>query len=324
MLGTNTTALSLSYTATGYTNSQRTEESQCIIRDYRLLLILSVTIGVCLCGLVENGMVMWFLGFHMKKSPFTVYILNLAIADFSLLLFLLVIFSLYITIAISCSRLYIFSTYLLIYLFLLWYFTSMYLLTAVSMERCLSVLFPIWYRCHRPKCLSAVICGVLWAFSGLLVCLVLLNCYAFFNISCQKIFQNIGIVNFLIFSFFPFLSNLTLFIKLRYGSQRRHPGKLYVAILLNVIFFFAFGFPLSAMMFLESIIPLNIFYTHISYLMASLNSSINPIIYFLVGSYRQRRFQGPVKDAFHRVFAEKVMCEESSRGPRDTAVETTV
>ncbi|XP_067151369.1 LOW QUALITY PROTEIN: proto-oncogene Mas-like [Apteryx mantelli] len=285
------------------------------------------TAQVSLCGLGGNGMVVWFLGFHMKKSPFTVYILNLAITDLSLLRFLLVILPLDMVIEISCSPLYnyIFSKYLPIDLFLLWYFTSMYLLAAMSMERCPSVLFPIWYRGHRPKCLSGIVGGVIWFLLGLFVCLFFLGCYSPFNMNCRHIFLQLGIANFFIFSFFPFLSNLTLLIRLRYGSQRRHPGRLFVAILLNdVIVFFAFGFPLTAVMFLDSMIDLNIFYPYISYLLASLNSSINLVIYFLVGSYRQRRFQDSVKVTFYRVFAEKATCEEGSQGPSDTAVETTV
>ena len=61
-----------------------------------------------------------------------------------------------------------------------------------------------------------------------------------------------------------------------------------------------------------------------SYLLASLNSSVNPVIYFLVGSCRQRRFQGSVKVAFRRVFEEKVVSEEGSHMPEDTMVETTL
>ncbi|XP_009693313.1 PREDICTED: mas-related G-protein coupled receptor member D-like [Cariama cristata] len=127
--------------------------------------------GVWFCGLLGNVVVMRFLGFHMKKSPFTVYVLNLAITDFFLILF----------------------------------FFSIYLLTAISVERCLSILFPIWYRCHCPNHLSGIVCGVLWALPGL------------------------------------FITSLSLLVAAK--------------------------------------------------------SSINPLIYFLVGSYQHRQFQGSVKAA---------------------------
>ncbi|KFW07330.1 Proto-oncogene Mas, partial [Eurypyga helias] len=178
------------------------------------------------------------------------------------------------------------------------------LLTAMSMERCLSVLFPIWYRCRRPKHFSGITCGVLWALAGVLISLNFMGCYYPMGINCIQLLQGISIMNFIIFSLFPFLSNLSLFMKLRYGTQKQHPGKLYVVVLLSVIFLFIFGFPFSVVVFLEPIY-LNLFYIHISYLLASLNSSINPYIYFLVGSCQQRRFQVSAKAAFRRVFEEK-------------------
>lgn len=48
-------------------------------------------------------------------------------------------------------------------LVILTYSTSLYLLTAVSDERCLSVLWPIWYQLHRPTYLSALMYALLWA-----------------------------------------------------------------------------------------------------------------------------------------------------------------
>ncbi|NXX23028.1 MRGRD protein, partial [Podargus strigoides] len=139
---TNTTDLSLSYTTSGYSDSEAVNQSWCTTEGYSMLIISGVCIGTCLCGLVGNMMVLWLLCFHMKKSPFIVYVLNLAVADFSLLLFLLVNLTLSIISTVSCTFLYEHSltNYILMDLFLVWYFASMYLLTAMSLERCLSVL----------------------------------------------------------------------------------------------------------------------------------------------------------------------------------------
>lgn len=90
-----------------------------------------------------------------------------------------------------------------------------------------------------------------------------------------------------------------------------------------MIFLFIIGFPFSALIFLDPIY-LNPFYHHISYLLASLNSSINPLIYFLVGSCRQHQFQGSAQVALRRVFEEKAVSKERSHVPGDTAVETTL
>lgn len=61
-------------------------------------------------------------------------------------------------------------------LFLFYYLSSTYLLTAISEERCLPVLFPTWYRCHHHSHLSDIVCGVLWALPGLCICLTSICC----------------------------------------------------------------------------------------------------------------------------------------------------
>ncbi|NXN33374.1 MAS protein, partial [Nycticryphes semicollaris] len=138
----NTTDFSLVYSSFEYEDSLPVTEYWCISCNYTALIIPGFFIVICLCGLVGNMMVVWFLGFHMKKNPFTVYVLNLAIADFSLLLVILAIRTLFIISTLYYIDLpeYEFSYFFLMYLFLFWYLASMYLLTAMSIERCASVL----------------------------------------------------------------------------------------------------------------------------------------------------------------------------------------
>ncbi|NWU58451.1 MAS protein, partial [Dromas ardeola] len=139
---TNTTVLSLKSMDSGYPDSQPVTKYCCIKQNYSAMIIVAVFIGFCLCGLVGNTVVIRFLGFQMKKNPFTVYVLNLAIADFSLLLFLLVTLTLHIISTVYNSFLFehYLSYYTLMVLFLFCYYAGMYLLTAMSMERCASVL----------------------------------------------------------------------------------------------------------------------------------------------------------------------------------------
>ncbi|NXI94375.1 MAS protein, partial [Psophia crepitans] len=138
---TNTTDLPLNDMTSESAVSWAVNQSHCILH-YSMLAVSGFFIGICLCGLVGNMVVMWFLCFHTKKSPFTVYVLNLATADFLLLLVLLVSLILYLISTAYCSFSfqYQMTNYILTALFLFSYFASMYLLTAMSMERCLSVL----------------------------------------------------------------------------------------------------------------------------------------------------------------------------------------
>ncbi|XP_068004659.1 proto-oncogene Mas-like [Melanerpes formicivorus] len=222
----------------------------------------------------------------MKKNPFTVYVLNLAIADFSLLLILLAKFTLYFIPWVYCIDYTEFhlANAILFVMFLFCYLAGMYLLTAMSVERCLAAVFPVCIDCYHTQSV-------------------------------------LSIVNIALFASIPLLSNLALFIKLRCGSQRRHPGKLYVAVLLSVLFVVLLGFPFSVEIFISFYYPKDFY---VSFLLASLNSSINPVIYFLVGSCQHCRIQCSIRVAFQRLFDEGATSEERSHVPGDAVMETSV
>ncbi|XP_054028004.1 proto-oncogene Mas-like [Dryobates pubescens] len=286
-----------------------------------ILIIVCVCTCICVCGLVGNAAVLWLLGFCMKRNPFTVYVLNLAVADCSLLLILLAKFTLYFIAWVYCIDYMVFdlANVILFIMFLFCYVAGMYLLTAMSVERCLAALFPVWYRCHRSKHCSAIMCGLLWTLAALFVILLFLACP--FRIDCYQAQTVLSIVNIALFAYIPLLSNLVLFIKLRGGSQRRHPGKLYVAVLLSVLFLVVLGIPFSVEILVSFYYPQRFY---ISFLLASLNSSINPVIYFLVGSCQHCRIQCSIKVAFQRLFEEGATSEERSQVSGDAVMETSV
>ncbi|XP_032546181.1 proto-oncogene Mas-like [Chiroxiphia lanceolata] len=288
----------------------------CLIIPYKLIVFGGVCLGISLCGLVGNGMVMWFLGFHMKQSPFTVYILNLAVADFSLILmfFLILVFFF-----ILVTFYFVFVVGFLCHVFDL---SSLGLLTALSVERCVSVLFPIWYRCHRPRHLSGIVSGTLWALAGVFVSLLYIT-YTFSEHS-GEVLPGVVLAFSVILSVLMLVSNLFLITKLLCGSQRQHPGRLYVAILLNIIVFFAFGIPFCMDVFLNLPSSGDLFpEDDIPLLLALLDCCLNPVIYVLVGSCRRRRFHRSVKVALRRAFEEKAGNEERNHVCWDTVVEVT-
>ncbi|NWW98765.1 MRGRD protein, partial [Caloenas nicobarica] len=112
---------------------------------FGLKVFAGVCMGISLCGLVGNGVVVRFLGSHVKKSPFTVYILILAVADFSLLpLFVLLILA-FLSLTAIWSYLHEFISFYMGFLLFVEFLShafdlgSLGLLTAISVERwCLS------------------------------------------------------------------------------------------------------------------------------------------------------------------------------------------
>uniref|UniRef100_A0A671FSL3 G-protein coupled receptors family 1 profile domain-containing protein n=1 Tax=Rhinolophus ferrumequinum TaxID=59479 RepID=A0A671FSL3_RHIFE len=267
-----------------------------------LIPIFLVTI-IAQVGLAGNVVVLWLLGFRMRRNAISVYILNLAGADFLLLccqiaLSLFVLKDYFQSVPISLPS--FFNPVLFTTVLTFAYITGLCFLSVISTERCLSVLCPIWYRCHRPRHTSTVMCALLWALSLLLS---ILN-----GIYCDFLFADFSqvwcsVFNFITAGWLIFLcvllsgSSLALVTRLLCGSQRVQPTRLYVTVLLTVLVFLLCGQPWGICWFLmfwikshsdESSHLVNL----VAFVLSCVNSCANPIIYFFVGSFRQRWRKG--------------------------------
>uniref|UniRef100_A0A8C4W2L9 MAS1 proto-oncogene, G protein-coupled receptor n=1 Tax=Gopherus evgoodei TaxID=1825980 RepID=A0A8C4W2L9_9SAUR len=272
------------------------DQDRCFIP---IVVISSISLFICLVGLVGNGMVLWFLGFPVKKEPFTIYILNLAIADFGFLLCMvafLIIIILYLHMDFLVGFVVI-EAIQWVALFI--YNTGLYLLTDISIHRCLSVLYPIWYRCHHPKNLSSIVCALLWALS---ILVTRLECYFCINdYDCSKMTIFSCVLSFLIFTPLMVLSSL----------DPVHQGPLYIVIMVTILFFLMFALPprvIVLMAFLNHSM-IHLFVMSLVILLPCMNSSINSFLYFLIGRHGKQQLREPLREVFQRIFNEKAVRE---------------
>ncbi|XP_070798104.1 mas-related G-protein coupled receptor member H-like [Pituophis catenifer annectens] len=273
-----------------------------IMSDYSKSIIFSVVITICCIGVPLNGIVIWLLGFQIKRNPFTVLILNLAIADFGVLIFM----------AIFCIDFFIcfiqpvIPWEIVLSLFKVAYINGLFLLTAISIDRCVAVFYPIWHRCSRPKYLSSSVCAFLWIFSSILIGIHHIMKYFFLYDDTWNLHLIVTAVLCL-----PLItiSTVILFIKIRMKPEQIKRRRLLVMILITLLCFLIFTFPLY--IFVVSTYFLK---TENSFLVygldfylcpsACLNSSINPVIYFLVGRKKRARTRESIKVVFQRVFRD--------------------
>ncbi|XP_053569071.1 mas-related G-protein coupled receptor member D [Bombina bombina] len=277
----------------------------------------SSAVALCLFGMVGNIIVFWYLCFRIPKNKYTVYIINLVAADFLFLTFTVFIMGIQLNSLLSVNddftgkeQLYIFAE--IFYDFA--QYSGMFFLTAISVERCLSVLFPIWYQCNRRKNQSSIVC----------ICLWILGCSESLieNVACSpKDFKaqtntctGIEIMTFVISIAIclPLMvtSSLILVFRIQRTLRQQYPPRLYVIIIAAVFLFILSVTPFSFMWFLFyfNLLPLDVHIVSLFYasvFCTVLNSTLNPYIYFIVGRHRKSTPKVSIHEILQRAFHEE-------------------
>ncbi|KFP70651.1 Proto-oncogene Mas, partial [Acanthisitta chloris] len=177
------------------------------------------------------------------------------------------------------------------------------LLTAISIQRCGSIYCPLWYRCHHPERLSVVVCVLLWALSITVIATVTSLCLLHDHEHCQVTLICMYVLNLLLFAPAMLISCTILFIKVLCGSQQHQAKRLHIIIFLTVLFYLIFGLPLSLWSFYQQFgYAIDIVPSQVLFLLACINSTIKPFIYFLVGSCWRECSMGSLWVSLQRIF----------------------
>ncbi|XP_021075568.1 mas-related G-protein coupled receptor member B4-like [Mus pahari] len=302
-------------------NGSYTEMVSCSIR-FNTFFFLKVIIAMV--GLAGNATVVWLLAFHLHKNAFSVYVLNLAGADFlylctKILSYPLCVLQLYFS---------FFEFFFTVSIFA--YLVGLCMIAAISAERCLSVMWPIWYHCQRPRHMSAIVCALLWAFSLLLSLLRMIGCGYLFDYFEHHFCTTLTFITaaFIIGLFVVLsVSCLALLVKIVCGSHRIPVTRLFATIALTVVVFIFFGMPFGIFQNIwEGIIgyyvtsSINVY--RILEFLSFINSCANPIIYFLVGCIRHHRLQcQSLKLLLQRAMQDTPEEGSGERGPSQRSVE---
>ncbi|NXI70102.1 C3AR protein, partial [Anseranas semipalmata] len=129
---------------------------------------LAIFVLVFIIGIPGNGLVIWVAGLKMKRSVNVVWFLNLAVADF-----------------MCCLSLPFFIVHLLLHehwpygwffckvipsVIIFTMFASVFLLMAISIDRCLLVMKPVWCQNHRTVKFISLVCSSIWILAFIFCC----------------------------------------------------------------------------------------------------------------------------------------------------------
>ncbi|XP_075696984.1 formyl peptide receptor-related sequence 1-like [Rhinoderma darwinii] len=260
-------------------------------------------------GTIGNGLVIWIAGFRMKGNISAVWFLNLAIADF------LCCASLPLRIA---EWFFFFSLYspticciLNIILFNMNMSASVFLLTAMSIDRCVSVMWPFWAKVHRTRKLVRITAAIIWMLSlpltGLVFYLYLFHVYDLSEWA-KSVMQLIRLFTMFVIPFLIILiSYVAIFLKLRKSKRPQRSRRSYRIITAVILCFFICWFPY----YIWPLTPMYNghdfqFYTLNTIIinLACLNSCLNPIIYVFVGQDFKHGFLRSIPSRVERALSE--------------------
>ncbi|KAM4779431.1 LOW QUALITY PROTEIN: mas-related G-protein coupled receptor member A1-like [Cyanocitta cristata] len=287
--------------------------------DVTNVAIGAVTLLIGLCGLAGNGAVLWLLGFCIRRSPITIYILNLAVADFAFLLFALLSTVLYLLEDGSCSMIMPLTYWSLLFpVSVLSYIVGL-AADGLSIERCRSILCPLCCCCcHRPQCLLGVVCALLWALSTSIMATGMFLCQSHKPEHCRVARTCMYALNSFLFAPAMVISSTILFLKVKCGSQQQQHQRLDFVVSLTVLAFALLALPPTPCNFLQ-----NLGYTIMSsnavFLLTCIHSTINPFIYSLAGRCWKPCSVGSLQLSLQRVFEET---EENTARSDDASMDS--
>ncbi|CAO2606491.1 C3a anaphylatoxin chemotactic receptor [Lemmus lemmus] len=289
------------------------------------MVILCLT---CLLGLPGNGMVLWVAGLKMKRTVNTVWFLHLTLADF------LCCLSLPFSLANLILRGYwpygLVLCKLIPSIILLNMFASVFLLTAISLDRCLMVHKPIWCQNHRNVRTAFTVCGCVWAVAFVMCVPVFVYrdlltidnhsmCVYNFDSHNHKPTPLVAIsvtrlvVGFLVPLFIMVACYSLIVFRMRKSNFTKSRSKTFRVALVVVTIFFVCWTPYHIvgvlLLIADPETPLMeaaLSWDHIAIALASANSCFNPFLYALLGKDFRKKAKQSIKGVLEAAFSEEL------------------
>ncbi|TRZ15840.1 hypothetical protein HGM15179_011279 [Zosterops borbonicus] len=281
--------------------------------DVTNVAIHSVTLLICLCGLVGNGIVLCSL----SLKDINAYIYDLAFADFIFLLFTVPSDLLFLMEDVFCSH--IMSLLYMSFLFQLSVVSCYWALFQLTRISSLLNMFKLFRRCDVPLRLWWLVDHVqYWAFFALFAVIPAVTnlCPSHEQLHCRAAVISMYIIILLLFAAPVLISSTIDFISAKWGSKEQQPKRRDIIVFLMVLLILL----LTLCNFLQGLDYI-IFSSQVFFLLYCIQSSIKPFIYFLAGRCWRPYSLRSLQLSLRRIFDEpKEETAHSNNAPMDTGV----
>ncbi|XP_035514863.1 chemokine-like receptor 1 [Morone saxatilis] len=295
-------------------------QNKTCVKDTLCMSLLVVSVFIFLLGFCGNALVIWISGFKMKKTVNTTWYLSLAISDFLFCAFLPF------SITYMAMEQWVFGQFMCKFTSAIMFvnmFSSIFLLVIISVDRFVSVRFPVWAQNHRTIKMASIVVFLAWVLAialsvpsiifrdvgthmGKTICL---NNYAS-HLHSHKI---VALSRFLAGFVVPFLIIIicysVIIFKLRTNRMTKStkPFKVMTAL---VAAFFVCWLPYHVFILLElnhhnydhDILTIGL---KVGTSMAAANSFLNPVLYVFMGNDFKQKFRSSVLSKMENAMGEE-------------------
>ncbi|XP_067911637.1 chemerin-like receptor 1 isoform X2 [Heterodontus francisci] len=273
---------------------------------------------ICLLGILGNALVIWIVRSERKKTVSIIWIFNLSLADF--LFTAMLPFSI---VQVALKTHWPFGNFMCKFLSFinnLNMYTSVFILAVISLDRCISVMLPVWSQNHRTVRSAGVVSVVVWVLAAAasipffliretLEDMLTGNTYCFYGEDTYRL-STLIVVRFVLAFLIPFItisvcySIITVKVRRRWRKRSNKPCKIIIMI---ISAFFICWIPFHLLNIRHATSD-KYFKTWLPLVtsLAFANSCINPILYLFTG-------HGPIHHVKKRIqMALKALHEEMS------------
>lgn len=307
------------------------------LREALCLSLVVLSVVIFLLGICGNALVIWIAGFKMRKTVNTIWYLSLAVSDFVFCAFLPF------SIASTAMETWVFGRVmckLVPSILFLNMFSSIFLLVIISVDRLVSVMFPVWAQNHRTVKKASVIVSLAWLLAiplsvpstifrdvsshlGRTSCI---NKYTTDRYSHSTVALSRLVTGFLVPFTIIIICYSIIIIKLRKNrvTKSSKPFKVMSAL---VVAFFACWLPYHVFTVLElnhenlnhDLLVIGL---KVGTLTAAANSFLNPMLYVFMGNDFRQKFKSSMLSKMENAMAEEGRTFTSRYLSRSSTVES--